>query len=92
METSVKTIGANVLISLVPKEETKNGFYLPSSNRAENIVGIVEVVGVDCKVAQVGKKVIVRDNAGTEVNLSEISASVGSTYRVIDEKEILIMY
>lgn len=92
METTVKTVGTNVLISIVPRQETKNGFYMPESNKAENIIGTIEIIGPYCKTAIVGKTIVTKNNAGTEVNLSEISASKGSIYRVIEEKEILIMY
>lgn len=88
-----------VLVEIPPKEEVVGGFYMPESNRTENLKGSVVSVAENLKESTKGmEKFIARHDAGVEIEVDALhpifdeNSRAGYTYRVIDIKDILIMW
>ena len=90
----LEAVGTNVFLEMVPVEETKNGFVLTSTDSTTPRKGIILSVGekVDPNSPlRKGKIALIKKDAGIEVNLSEFTQD-GNTYKVVNEKDILIVY
>lgn len=91
---TVQVVGKNILVKMKPREEVKNGIYMPDSYRSENQEGTLVCIGPDCSDTIRDKVVcglVLKANTGTEVSPNLIDGS-DSVFKVFKEEDVLIIY
>lgn len=93
MVKKVDVTGTKVLLRMVPKEETVKGIYVPESSKSNYQKGTVIAYGEKCSSHYLvpDTRVLIGPDAGIEVDLEKEAGLDAGTYKVVEDKDILVI-
>lgn len=93
MVKKVDVTGTKVLLRMVPKEETVKGIYVPESGKSNYQKGTVIAYGEKCpsNYLVLEAEVLIGPDVGTEVDLEKEAGLEAGVYKVVEDKDILVI-